>query len=64
LIGPPNVPPYWPRVKAGSSEIAKALRAWKDLWRRKPKMLPWYSFVPDLVMMLTTAPEARPNSGA
>ncbi len=31
---------------------------------RKAESVPWYSFVPDLVMVLTTAPPARPNSAS
>src|SRR5829696_1586434 len=62
--GPPKVNPYCVRVNGGSSIGAKALRAWKLRCRKNPNMLPWNSFVPDLVTTFTTPPAERPNSGA
>jgi hypothetical protein len=68
--GPPSVTPYCARVNGGFSSGsplmigANGLRDWIDLWRMKPKRLPWSSFVPDLVTTLTTPPEVRPNSAA
>src|SRR5438045_1256783 len=49
LIGPPKVAPYCARVNGGSETGAKALRAWKLRWRKKPKTLPRKSFVPPFV---------------
>src|SRR5690349_22682405 len=45
--GPPSVSPYCVRVNGGSSIGAKAFRAWKLRWRKKPKTFPCRSFVPD-----------------
>src|ERR1044071_1768000 len=59
--GPPKVNPYCVRVNGGSSIGAKALRAWKLRWRKKPKMFPCKSLVPDFVTTLTTPPAERPN---
>src|SRR6185369_12053181 len=64
LKAPPIVPPYCARVNGGSLIGAKALRAWKLLWRRNPKTFPCRSLVPALVTTFTTPPEERPNSAA
>src|SRR5215468_8228391 len=63
--GPPNEPPYCCRLK-GDWPLglkSKALRASKALSRKRPNALPKKLLRPDFETMLTTPPEAPPNSG-
>ena len=60
-IGPPIVPPNWLRRKSWRG-LPSEVAAVSDSVRKYSKPLPWISFVPDLVMTLTTPPAVRPNS--
>src|ERR1700693_6138504 len=55
LIGPPNVPPYWLRLK-GETEAAKKLRASIASLRRNSNAEPWNWFPPERVENCTVAP--------
>ena len=70
-IGPPSVAPHWFWLKGDlsrlmavpkTSNFSKWSLAFKESSRTKAKTLPLSSFVPLLVTMLTTPPEALPNS--
>src|SRR2546426_3251307 len=61
-MGPPRVPPNCSRWKSLSDLPSEVFEA-KPSSRWKWKALPCTSLVPDLVMMLTTPPAVRPNSG-
>src|SRR3954447_20858055 len=64
--GPPAVIPYWFCVKelrGTPDRLLKKSFAFSTRLRRNSYALPWNWFVPDLVAMLTTPPEKRPNSG-
>src|ERR1039457_5731797 len=60
-IGPPMLPPTIWRTSGGSM-AANRSRAFKDRLRKNQKAMPWTSLVPLLVMVLTTPPDALPNS--
>src|SRR3954452_25016431 len=65
-IGPPTLIPYWFCVKEFRGTpflLLKKSFAFRTRLRRYSYALPWNWFVPDLVAILTTPPEKRPNSG-
>ena len=67
LMGPPMVPPKIWRTSGGlmaATPVAVGSRASSVRLRKNQKNVPWKSLVPLLVMVLTTPPEARPNSAA
>ncbi len=64
MIGPPSCPPNWLRLNGGGSLAVKVkkLRASSASFRKNSNNSPWNSLPPDLVAMLTTAPELWPFS--
>ena len=67
LMGPPTVPPRIWRTSGGlmaAAPVAVGSRALSVRLRKNQKNVPWKSLLPLLVMVLTTPPEARPNSAA
>src|SRR6266852_5218866 len=62
LMGPPNVPPNWPRRYASKGGNVKRDLELASLLLMYPYAEPCRLLVPDLVTTLTIPPSARPYS--